>query len=395
MSQLSLGVIGFSRKEHERRLPIHPSHLQHIESGIRGRMFLERGYGHRLGVPDDRLARQVAGLLPRRELIRRCDVILLPKPMPQDFRQMREGQTLWGCPHFVQNTEVTQLAIDRKLTVIAFEAMWRRPADGSPEQFVFHRTSELAGYCSVQHALQSSGRTKAARDPTLRAAVIGYGSAGRGAIAALHAHGVHDLTIVTRRPSTTAAVPAGTARMAQLHYNAAHPSKSTVTMEKAEVPLAGFLAGHDIVVNCVLQDVTSPQTYLNRNDIERLPRRVLIIDVSCDTAMGFSWVRPTTFARPVIRVGGNADYYAVDHSPSLLWESATRKMSHALLPYLATITDQHAWDTDETISRAIETRGGIIQNQNILLHQGRSPHYPHPATPRPALPQRADTPVTT
>ena len=35
-------------------------------------------------------------------------------------------------------------------------------------------------------------------------------------------------------------------------------------------------------------------------------------------------------------VGGHVDYYAVDHSPSYLWNSATWEISEALLPFLET-----------------------------------------------------------
>ena len=50
----------------------------------------------RFGVPDGQLAGQVAGLRTREQLLADCDVILLPKPLPQDLGQMREGQVLWG-----------------------------------------------------------------------------------------------------------------------------------------------------------------------------------------------------------------------------------------------------------------------------------------------------------
>ena len=36
-------------------------------------------------------------------------------------------------------------------------------------------------------------------------------------------------------------------------------------------------------------------------------------------------------------VGGTIHYYAVDHSPSLLWNSATWEISEALLPHLRTV----------------------------------------------------------
>jgi alanine dehydrogenase len=105
----------------------------------------------------------------------------------------------------------------------------------------------------------------------------------------------------------------------------------------------------------------------------------LIVDVSCDAGMGFSWARPTTFADPMFTVGDGIHYYAVDHSPSLLWNSATWEISEALLPYLgAVLGGPAAWDSDQTIRRAIEIRDGVIQNPDILSFQNRAPQYPHP-----------------
>ena len=63
-------------------------------------------------------------------------------------------------------------------------------------------------------------------------------------------------------------------------------------------------------------------------------RGSLIVDVSCDEGMGFEWARPTTFDDPMFTVADRVDYYAVDHSPSYLWNSATWENSEALLPFL-------------------------------------------------------------
>ena len=99
------------------------------------------------------------GFAPVRNLLSECDVILLPKPQPQDLAQMRAGQVLWGWPHCVQDEEITQLGIERRLTLIAFEAMNYWDADGSFGLHVFHKNNELAGYCSVLHALELIGTT--------------------------------------------------------------------------------------------------------------------------------------------------------------------------------------------------------------------------------------------
>ena len=156
---LTLGVVAHSRKENERRLPIHPMHFQRIDADLREHIYLENGYGESFGVTDEQLAPYVGGLLPRDGLLGDCDVIVLPKLQPSDLAEMREGQIVWGWPHCVQDAEVTQLAIDRRLTLIAFEAMNHWARDGGFLLHVFHKNSELAGYCSVLHALELIGTT--------------------------------------------------------------------------------------------------------------------------------------------------------------------------------------------------------------------------------------------
>ena len=142
--------------------------------------------------------------------------------------------------------------------------------------------------------------------------------------------------------------------------------------------MAAYLAGFDIVANCVLQDTSSPLMFVADGDLAAFAPGSLIVDVSCDAGMGFGWARPTSFADPMFTVGNDIHYYAVDHSPSLLWNSATWEISEALLPHLKTVLGgPAAWDSDETIRRAIEIRDGVIQNPAILSFQHRASHYPH------------------
>ncbi|MBC7290391.1 MAG: alanine dehydrogenase, partial [Actinotalea sp.] len=44
---LTLGVVGSSRKPDERRVPLHPRHLERIDADLRRHVVLETGYGHR------------------------------------------------------------------------------------------------------------------------------------------------------------------------------------------------------------------------------------------------------------------------------------------------------------------------------------------------------------
>jgi alanine dehydrogenase len=374
---LSLGVMARSAKENERRLPIHPMHLERIDADLRSRLHLEQGYGDRFGRSDAQLSELVASVRSREELIADCDVILAAKPLAHELAELRDGQVLWGWPHCVQDAELTQHAIDRRLTVIAFEAMNHWHADGTFNLHVFHKNNELAGYASVLHAMQLAGVT-GDYGRRLDAVVIGFGATARGAVTALNAHGVHDVDVLTVRDVAAVASPIHSARIVQLDHDADDLRRSNVIVEGTAVPLAGFLAEHDIVVNCVLQDPNAPLTFLVDDDLDGFAPGSIIVDVSCDEGMGFSWARPTSFDDPAFTVGDEVLYYAVDHSPSYLWNSATWENSGAILPFLRTVLDgPDAWDADETIGRAIEIRDGVVQNPDVLAFQRREAAYPH------------------
>jgi len=377
VEQLSLGLPARSRKRDERRLGIHPLHVQRIPADLQDGVYLERGYGERFDVADEQLAPSVAGLRTRDELFADCDVILLPKPQPRDLRQMRAGQVLWGWPHCVQDQEITQVSIDRRLTLISFEAMNHWSADGSFALHVFHKNNEMAGYCSVLHALQLTGTT-GEYGRRLRAAVIGFGATGRGAVTALKALGVDDVTVLTHREISAVASPIHSVRMVHFEHDADNPARCHALAEGGPVPLAAFLARYDIAVNCVLQDTDAPLIFVTGDDLGLFAPGSLIVDVSCDAGMGFSWARPTSFVEPMLTVGQDIRYYAVDHSPSYLWNSASWEISEALLPHLRPVmAGPRSWDASETIRHAIEIRDGVIQNPRILSFQHRSPDYPH------------------
>ncbi len=374
---LTLGVVGTSAKENEHRLPLHPDHFLRIAEGIRRRITLEEGYGARFGHADEQLAPLVAGFASRAEVIATSDVVLLPKPQLADVELIQPGKVLWGWPHCVQDPALTQLAIDRGLTMIAFEAMNHWTVDGSVGVHVFHANNELAGYCSVLQALELVGLT-GDYGRRLNAVVIGFGATARGAVTALNAHGVHDVSVLTNRRVAAVGSPIHSVRIVQFDHDEAAPHLSHVITAKGRVPLAPFLAERDIIVNCTLQDTAAPLTYLTEEDLPQFRRGTLVVDVSCDLGMGFSWARPTSFDEPMFEVGDGVSYYAVDHSPSYLWNSATWENSEALLPFLdVVLSGPEAWDQDETIARAIEIREGRVVNPAILAFQGRSAEHPH------------------
>ena len=285
---------------------------------------------------------------------------------------------LWGWPHAVQDPDLTQTSIDKRLTLIAWEAMNHWTPQGIFVVHVFHLNNELAGYCSVLHALTLVGTT-GHYGRHLRAAVIGFGNTARGAVTALQALGVHDITVLTMRDVTAVASPIPSVVLEHLDRTAGDRSRTTVETPTGPVPTAEFLAGFDIVVNCVLQDTDAPLMFVTDAELAAFPPGSLLVDVSCDAGMGFECARPTSFEQPMVTVGDGVAYYGVDHSPAYLWNSATWGISEAVIPYLRTVMEGPAsWDRDLTIRRAIEIRDGVVQNPKILSFQGRATDHPHP-----------------
>lgn len=375
-----LGVLASSTMENERRLPIHPHHLDRIDPDVRARMIVERGYADDFQLEPGYVESRVGRVADRSEVIEAADVLLLPKPQAADVSSIPEGRILWGWPHCVQDTALAQTAIDRRLTLIAFEAMNHWTPRGDFSLHVFHKNNELAGYSSVLHALQLTGST-GDYGPRLSAVVIGFGATARGAVTALKAQGIHDIQVLTQRGSAAVGSPIHAAHITQLKTEGVAPYLSEVLTPDGDVPLPEFLAAHDIVVNCTLQDVAAPLTYLRTQDLEVFSAGSLIIDVSCDAGMGFEWAEPTGFDNPMFTVGDGVHYYAVDHSPSYLWNSATWEISEAILPFLRPVLEgPAAWTKNITIDRAIEIQDGVIRNQSILSFQGREPDYPHTLT---------------
>jgi alanine dehydrogenase len=374
-----LGLIGRSLKQDERRVAIHPQHLARIPDNLRRQLVFEADYGEPFGVTDVQVAEHAVATASRDDLFEMCDIIALPKPMHEDLRRMRPHQVLWGWCHCVQDSTFTQLAIERQLTLIAWESMNTWHADGRWQSHVFRSNNEIAGYAAVLHATGLLG-IAGHYGPPHRAVVLHFGSVSQGAARALHDLGFGPVTVLVQQQPETIARPAGGVAYRQI-LRGRSDRLMIAAPDGRTGPLIDELAAADIIVNGMLQDADAPLMFVYADQVDRLKPGFLIIDVSCDAGMGFSFARPTSFEQPMFAVG-RGHYYAVDHTPSYLWQSATWEISAALLPFLPIVLAGPAqWHTDETIRRAIEIRDGVVVNGKILSFQNRAREYPHAKRP--------------
>ena len=106
MADLNLGIIGHSLKENEYRLTIHPDHFNLISPDIAKRLIFEKGYGDSFGIPDRDMKARFGGFASRAEILNDCDMVVLPKPLPEDLALLRKGGVLWGWVHCVQQKDM-------------------------------------------------------------------------------------------------------------------------------------------------------------------------------------------------------------------------------------------------------------------------------------------------
>lgn len=377
MALLKMGVIGTSKKEDERRVPIHPEHLKRLPEHIRKQLIFEKGYGKPFNIEDEEIIELTGGMATRHEILSDIGSVIIAKPILSDLEELKTGGILWGYPHCAQQKQITQTAIDKKLTLIAFEDMYVWNPNGQIGRHTFYKNNEMAGYCAVIHALQLKG-IDGHYGNQRKAIIFSFGAVSRGAIYALKAHGFRDITICIQRPDHEVRE-----EVLDAHYTRVRKGKENeprlvvVEHDGSERPLLDLIQESEIIINGTYQDTDDPINYVNENEKSMLNPGTLIIDVSCDEGMGFYFAKPTTFKNPIIKVD-NIDYYAVDHTPSYFWESASRSISAAMIVHLpSVIAGRESWQENKTIENAINIDKGVVVKDTILRFQNRETAYPH------------------
>lgn len=353
---MKIGIFKTSYKENEKRIPIYPDHIRKIPRDVREQLVFESGYGADYGYRDEEILALGCELAPRADLYA-CDIIILPKPVAADLKQMKSGGTLCGWTHAVQQRDIADLAIEKGLTLIAWEEM--NVVNRHGKCHVFYRNNELAGYAGILHFLQLKG-VDGLYTSSKKVVLFGYGSVTRGAIYALQGRGYSDITVYTQRPAHLVIDKLPSVRYKCLEGGA--------WMED--------LMSADIIFNGVLQNVEAPLMFIKTpGELHSLKRNCAIIDISCDKGMGFYFAEPTSFEQPIIEVGDRVSYYSVDHTPTYLWNAASEEISSALLPYLQTIVDPDTWTDNPIIAAAIDIENGKVRNQKINAFQQRNIQY--------------------
>ena len=315
-------TIGFpvSHKENECRRAIIPLHIKNIEHPEN--LYFEYGYGDVLGIDDEEYIACGCNMTSRNEVLKK-DVICDPKIGDADYLESLHNQTIFGWVHATQNKDITDKLLNGKITAFAWEKMFEKG------RHVFWRNNELAGEAAVMHAFQCFGQMPY----ETKVAVIGRGNTARGAIKVLNMLGA-DVHQYDRRMEELLRIEIGQ---------------------------------YDVIVNCILWDVMRSDHIIYRDDLKRMKRNAMIIDVSCDRNGGIETSVPTTIENPVYYVDGIL-HYVVDHTPTIFHKTFTKNNSEVIWQYI------HELQTGvygDVLKDCLIVENGYIIDEEINKFQGR------------------------
>ena len=309
-----------SHKENEKRRALVLSDIARIKN--KEQIFVETGYGEVLGVSDEDYLHAGIKVASRADVLKK-DIICDPKIGDADYLDLLDDQIIFGWVHAVQNRDITDKIIEHRLTSYAWEDMYE---DG---RHSFWRNNEIAGEAAVFHAYMCHGMFPYKTN----AAVLGRGNIARGAIKTLNFMGAN-----------------------VMQYD-----------RKTEQLFRKELDKYDVVVNAILWDTSRRDHIIYKEDLKRMKRNALIIDIACDRNGGVESSVPTTIEEPIYKIDG-ITHYVVDHTPSLFWKTATESLSEEFSKHI----DSLILDSpDEILIKAHNFDKGVILDNRINKFQGR------------------------
>lgn len=321
-------TIGYviSHKNNERRRGLLPVDAKRIR--YPAQVIVETGYGDPLGIPDADYLSAGFAVKPRAEVLK-CDILVDVKLGDADFMgEITPGRILVGWAHVVQKTQFTDCVIAGGHTVVAWEDMVENG------RYIFYRNRELAGETAILQAFTQYGEMPY----NTRVAILGNGQTAHGAHRILSGLG------------------------ARVDF---YPRKLESLFRES-------MDAYDVLVNCIFWDTRRTDRIIYRDDLKKLKRGCMIIDVSCDPHLEIETSHPTTIDNPVYTVDGVL-HYVVDNTPAMAYRTVSRILSRNFSPY---VDDLVIGTPNDVIDAATAIRHGEVLDPEIFAFRNRRERKP-------------------
>jgi alanine dehydrogenase len=347
-------------------LPVGVEELTHAGHQV----LIEAGAGVGSGIADQEYREQGAQLVASAaEVFAAADLIVKVKePLPQEWKLLRAGQTLFTYLHLAANRELTDALLASGATCLAYETL--RDAQGRLP--LLTPMSEVAGRMSIQEGAKYLERPQMGRG-ILLAGVPGVAPAhitilGGGVV------GANAAKIAAGFQADIAILDVNMDRLRYLddimpaNVNVLYSDRHTI---REQLRLA------DLVVGAVLIPGAKAPRLVARNDLKLMKPGSVIIDVAIDQGGCIETSRPTTHSAPTYIEEGVL-HYCVTNMPGAVGRTSTFALCNVTLPWILQLANQGldaACRNSAQLASAVNVRAGQVTNQAVaetfgLKYQG-------------------------
>ena len=318
------------------------------------RVMIQTGAGQGSGIADEQYAENGAEIVASAaEIWGRADLIVKVKePMVQEWPMLRGGQIVFTYFHFAADRGLTDAVMKSGITAIAYETI----KDKNGALPLLTPMSEVAGRMSIQEGAKFLERPFEGRGillggvpGVLPANVVVLGGGVVGANAAKTAAGLGANVILLD------------INLDRLRYvdDVMPPNVTTLYSDRHNI--LDSISHADLVIGAVLIPGAKAPRLVRRDDLKRMPKRAVIIDVAIDQGGCIETSRPTTHSKPIY-IEEDVIHYCVTNMPGAVGRTSTYALTNVTLPYVLQLANYG-------FAPALNQNPALAQGVNI--HQGK------------------------
>jgi alanine dehydrogenase len=359
MAEKKKVVIGVPKeiKTDEYRVAMIPVGVEEL-TRLGHQVLIQSGAGQGSGISDEEYAAQGAEIVSDPTTIwNRADLIVKVKePLPGEWPLLRKGQIVFTYFHFAADRALTEAVLQSGITAIAYETI----KDSRGNLPLLTPMSEVAGRMSIQEGAKFLERPFEGRGillggvpGVLPANVVILGGGVVGANAAKVAAGLGaNVTILD-------------VNLDRLRYLDDVMPRNVTTLFSDRHNILDSLTRADLLIGAVLIPGAKAPFLVHAENLKRMPRRAVIIDVAIDQGGCVETSKPTTHSKPTYIID-EVVHYCVTNMPGAVGRTSTYALTNVTLPYVLQLVRKG-------YEKAVQENSALAQGVNIRLGKMTNP----------------------
>lgn len=363
MSKTMLVGVPKEIKPQECRVGLVPASVREIVNHGH-QVLVEKNAGLGIGI-DDAAYREAGARVvdTAAEIFERCELIVKVKePQPEEYRQLREGQTLFTYLHLAPDPEQVKGLIASGCTAIAYETV---EAGGilpllTPMSQVAGRMSIQAGMHCLEKAQGGSGILLGGVPGVAPANVVVIGGGVVGTNAIRMAMGMEANVIVLDKSLK---------RLNELDFQFGSKLRTIFATSEA---IEAYVHDADLVVGAVLVHGAAAPKLVTRAMLKRMRPGSVIVDVAIDQGGCLETSRATTHSEPTY-VEDGVVHYCVANMPGAVPRTSTFALNNATFPFVLSLVNKgvkEALLADKHLLNGLNVHAGKVTYEAVADELG-------------------------